>query len=524
MKKLIAAIAAIALTSGAFAQSLEEGIKMYNYERYSTARTQLEAQAGSNALANYYVGLSQLGLDDVEGAKATFSKYPEDPANRSGMARVAFVQGNAAEGNKIAGEVANMAKKKVWEPLLYAADAITYTKGGDYQQAVNLYKKASETAPDDARVLIGMGDAFRKMSGGGGQSMSSYEKAVEKNPGNSLGYSKIGSLWYSARNYELALESFNKAKDADPTNPLPYGELADAYYRSGNLKKAKENIEKFRELSDKSQDVERRYLDILYLAGYCEEGLRQAEELMKGSNVGAGVYGEYAYLHLRCGDSVKALDNVRIYFSKQKPEKIGAADYSKYGQILMKNKSLDSAEIYFAKSMEMDTTADRVTNMREIADAFRAAKEFEKSALWYGKLVRSQEKARVTDYFWWGYYNYANGYNLDTAVMAFRLQEENYPDEVTGPYWRGRTAAAIDSNAKTGLAAPHYEKWLSYMQPDWYSKKKNDLSNAYQYLITYYYNSNDKANLKKYLDEMEKLDPENSFVKQMKELEKSMKS
>src|ERR1044072_6091115 len=118
MKKLVVIIATMALTTSVNAQS-PEGIKMYKYERYQSAMNALQGDAGSNAMANYYVGLSQIGLGNLDAAKATFSKYTDDAANMAGMARVAFEQGKVAEGTQIATNVANMAKKKQWEPLRY---------------------------------------------------------------------------------------------------------------------------------------------------------------------------------------------------------------------------------------------------------------------------------------------------------------------------------------------------------------------------------------------------------------------
>src|SRR5687768_153263 len=89
-------ILAVFLSFGAGAQSLEEGIKMVKYERYTSAEKILQPLAASNPTANYYHGLAQLGLQNKEGARATFSKYPDDPANMAGMARIAFLDKNIA--------------------------------------------------------------------------------------------------------------------------------------------------------------------------------------------------------------------------------------------------------------------------------------------------------------------------------------------------------------------------------------------------------------------------------------------
>ena len=111
MKKLVVIIAAMAFATGVYAQS-PEGLKMYKYERYQSAISALQGDAASNAMANYYVGLSQLGLGNLDAAKTTFAKFPDNVANMAGMARVNFEQGKVAEGTQIATAVANMAKKK----------------------------------------------------------------------------------------------------------------------------------------------------------------------------------------------------------------------------------------------------------------------------------------------------------------------------------------------------------------------------------------------------------------------------
>ena len=109
---------------------------------------------------------------------------------------------------KAASELAGKAKKKEWEQLKYAADAVTYTSGGDAQQAVNWYKAALANY-DNLDVRISLADAYLKLaSGGGGEAMSNYEKVVEKDPKNSLAFSRIGKLWYDAKYYKLALENW----------------------------------------------------------------------------------------------------------------------------------------------------------------------------------------------------------------------------------------------------------------------------------------------------------------------------
>jgi tetratricopeptide (TPR) repeat protein len=527
MKKLFV-VAALAFALNAQAQSPDEGIKMYNYERYEAAHKALEAQAGADPKANYYLGLAQIGEGNLEAAKATFSKYPEDAANKAGLARVAFEQKNATQGNVLAVAVAGMAKKKNWEPLLHAADAITYTEGGDYMQAIAWYKKALENAPDNESLLIGLGDAYRQLARTGkisssGEAMTAYEKAAGKNPNNSLAFSRIGKLWYDARNYPLALESYEKAKNADPSNPLPYRDLANAYHRSGNYEKAKQNIEKYRELSDKNMAVELQYLDILYLAKDYKTASERAKDLLNANPGNPRIHGLYGSALYELGDTTRrkeALDEFGVFINKYDKAKIRPQDYILYGRMNLSNGLTDEANKYFNMGVESDTSKDKSETYRTIAEAFKSSKDYPKSAEWYEKLVSTYPESPAVDYFWRGaMFYYSKDYpNAEKAFMAF---ENKYPDQPSATYWRGRTAAAQDEEGKTGGAVEHYNKWLEKVGPSY--DKKADLMQAYQYLALYYYNKSDKTNMKKYLDEIEKIEPGNAFLKQLRDLEKTMK-
>src|SRR3954471_8148063 len=101
-KSIVMIAAATVLSFGAKAQSLEEGIKMVKYERFESAKRILAPMAGSNATANYYLGLAEIGLENYDAANADFAKYPTDLANVAGTARVAFAKGSAAEGQRLA--------------------------------------------------------------------------------------------------------------------------------------------------------------------------------------------------------------------------------------------------------------------------------------------------------------------------------------------------------------------------------------------------------------------------------------
>ena len=49
-------------------------------------------------------------------------------------------------------------------------------------------------------------------------------------------------------------------------------------------------------------------------------------------------------------------------------------------------------------------------------------------------------------------------------------------------------------------------------------EKKSDLMYAYQYLALYYYNQGNSEKTKFYMDKIEGIEPNNSFLKQLKDI------
>jgi hypothetical protein len=522
MKKIILIVAA-AITTGAYAQqaSLETGIKMYKYHKFGSAREILAPLADKDPLANYYLGLAYLDAGDAQKANTIFLKYPEDPANISGTARAAFASGDKARAMQIAKDLAAKAKKKEWIPSRYAADALAYSDGGDPQLAKTWYTDAL-TKTDDADLHIGLGDTYRKIPGGGGEAMNNYEHVTDKDPKNSLAFSRIGDLWYEARNYPSALESYAKAKSADSTNPLPYKALANAYTRSGKYQVALHKIKRYLELSDKTTEDKINYLEALYRAQSSCDAAKYASELMTaGPLTGEDkvkVIGVLGYSQADCGDSVEALKNLRMYFSLQNPVYIKSGDYIQLGKLYLKLNLLDSADLFFKSGIKRDTARNKSDSYRMIAEAFKTKKDYCRSADWYNTMITADPATQATDYAWGGImYYYCKDYGK--AMTAFNSFAVKYPELPQPYYWQGRTAAAVDSQAATGGAIEYYKKWFDKVGPNY--EKKAELKGAYEYVLYYYFNKKDKENMVVYKEKIRAIDPANRTLKEIEEAEKA---
>ena len=521
MKKIMIIFAALVFTISANAQSTaEDGIKMYNYGKMQSAQGILAPLTATNALANYYLGLTYLAQGDAAKANNTFVKYPDDPANISGMARVAFVSKDVAKGMQIVKELAAKSKKKEWIQEKYAADAITYTTGGDYQQAIAWYKDAL-TKSDDADAHIGLGDAFRKIPGGGGDAMNNYEHVTEKDAKNSLGYSRIGDLWYEAKNYQSAVDNYNKAKDADNTNPLPYKALGNAYQHSGKYELALQNAQQYYNSSDKSLADKIWLTEITFLAKKACDAVKLAKELMDQpmpDTTKTELYGILGFSLAECGDSVEAIRNMRIWLQRRDPKKILPGDYVLIGKLFLKMDMLDSAVAYYNKGIMGDTAQNKTDIYRQIAEAYKTKKSYCISGDWYNNLIKANPATQPADYAWRGImYWYCKDYSK--AMDAFNDFAAKYPDQPTAMFWQGRTGAAIDSEATKGNGVEYFLKWLDKVGPNYENKK--DLKGAYAYLLYYYYNTKDMDKVKEFKEKIRSIDPADRSLKDLEEMEKA---
>lgn len=507
---------------GVQAQSLKEGIQFYNYQRYESAKNILTPLSATDAAANYYLGLCELANENVAGAKSIFEKYPEDYANNAGLARVYFLEKKPIEAQALLTKVASKARKKDQLPLQYAADAIIQTEGGDPNIAIEWYKKAMEVQKT-GDLHLGIGDAYRKIQGGGGNAMTNYEYAEVMEGYSSMANYKMGNLWYAAKNYEKALEKYQAASSADSKNPLPYKALADAYYRVKKFKLSKENIEKYLELSDKTTDDQIQYANTLYLAKEYDNAISKMKELISKGIEKPYMYRVIGFSQLELKDYTNAKMNMDKFFSKQDAAKLIPQDHINYGKLLLKDSlTAMNANASFEKGIRLDTSADKSAIYREIAEACKEAQDYASAGLWYKKITELNGAGLESLDFWWSgvMYYYAKDYaNAEIMLTAFT---ERNATEPSGFYWLARnTAKWKDKDYQNGAAYDVYLKWLSLVNDD--PSKKTELISAYTYTSFIAYARNNKADTEIFVNKLLALDPADKNGLQLKAAIPAMK-
>lgn len=278
-KSLIVALLCAA-SSGVMAQSVEDGLKDLYYQKYQSARQNLEkaiAAKPTDDKAYYYLGIAQLGEDDVAGAAATFQKglqaVPTSALLQAGMGRIDLLKGNAAAAKTKFDGASTATQGRDGDVARAIADANSEIKGGDRAYALTVMeklmnnegRKKKEAYTPTAADYIELGDAYRYLGGeNGGKAISSYEKALELDPKNAEAVTKEGLVNYNARLKKDAVADFARAAELDPNYGPAYYELFNFYITPKKDQLSWDNaatyLEKYMAVADPADKTKTQYL------------------------------------------------------------------------------------------------------------------------------------------------------------------------------------------------------------------------------------------------------------------------
>jgi len=91
-----------------------------------------------------------------------------------------------------------------------------HTKG-QYEEAINEYRKIIEISEPDSDLYVNLGAAYQALNDNK-QAIAAYEKAVNINESNSTAYYYLGTAYFQEEQYEKALKTYQKALAIDPKN------------------------------------------------------------------------------------------------------------------------------------------------------------------------------------------------------------------------------------------------------------------------------------------------------------------
>jgi len=215
-----------------------------------------------------------------------------------------------------------------------------------------------------------------------------------------------------------------------------------------------------------------------------------------------------AYSYFETEQFDKAQTAIQDYFKSAPANKLIASDYEYQGKILAKADKNDEALASFTRALELDSTRADLRN--NIAQIYVKQNNFPKAISLYREKMK-RGKPTNTDYYYLGsLYDQAKNYRAADSLYA--IITTNNPTYAQAHLWRARANANLDPETKTGLAKPHYDKFIELAGTD-KEKNKAGLVEANSYLGYYYYVKKDNAKATAHWKEVRALEPNNAQAK-----------
>ena len=503
MKKIGLFASLILMGNILFAQSISDGLKFFNYDRWQSAEgvfQKILASDPNNIEAAYWLGQTYLQDQDiVDTVKAktlyqkTLQANPNSPLIMVGIGQVELREGNKADARNRFETAINLTKKKELPGILTAVGrANVEAKNGDILYGIDKLKQAADKDKKNVDIYNLIGEGYWKLNDGS-NATSNYQTALSIDPHDARAEWMIGRI-YETQGYgqeTIYMKHYLDAINEDP-NFAPVYYWLYAYYYNRDVNVAAEYLNKYIAVADPSSKNCYAQASLMLVSKKYPETVTQADACIAsaGGNAYPNLYGLKGYAYDKMGDSLKAKEAFEQYFAKVNPDNIGSKDYATYGKILLKFPGQEAlAESNIDKAIAIDTImAEKIKFVKDVAQSFVDSKNYVEAGKWYGKVLGIDTAYGPTDLFYAGYNDYRGG-NYVTADSVFKLYQQKYPNDVYGWYLGGRSLEGIDTSGALGLAKPDYEKVIAIGDTTKdVASIKDKLIPALRYMVAYYYN------------------------------------
>jgi predicted Zn-dependent protease len=505
---LLTAVTLGAAATAATAQDIAAAQKAIELERYNEARGML--RSASSPEANYELGRLYQMRDLDDSAAIYFNKAAgPTPFGQVAAGRAALVKGQNDAAATSFDAAAKATKNKDAKVLTMIAQAYGESDVKNIDKALT-YVNAAQTAnkgKDEPTLMVARGEIYLHSDQGGGEAMTSFDRATMANPNYAQAYYKKGELNVRSRNAQEAITNLEKAIQLEPKYAPAYKELAEMYYYAQQYPKALSTFEQYRGVAERSTNTDAEYASFLYLTKKFPEALTEVNNVLAKEPNNVTMNRLKAYTLYETGDYAGAATAMENYLRTAPAEKIIADDYAYQSRILGKTNKAQESLVAINKAIELAPASKKADFEAEKTKIQLMNKDYS------GALGALQEKAKTGDLA--DQYRlaaaYASAKQYPRADSVFNIINTAKADYVPAYIARAKVNAAMDPDASKGSAKPYYEKYIELGSAD-PAKYKAGLVESYDYLGAYYAQKNDKASAKTNFEKALAIDPADDFA------------
>ena len=487
-------------TNLTFAQSVQDGINFVDSQKYAKAKqnfTDLINQNPKDASNFFYLGNIYLTQFDpnFKEAQDSFNKGlaldPKSYLNKIGLASVKLGKGDRSAIAEIQ-QIVKDSKEKDAEVLFRAGEALTlFEKNNSPDLAITYLNKAIEKAQKNgvpAHYYYSLGDAYR-LKKDPGNAMSAYDKAEVVAKNKASVYTRKGTLWIAAQQWQQAKQNIDKAIAVDPTYAPAYKALAGFNIKYQKNAEATQNLINYTKYADEDPYTQ---LEIAKLY-FTNEDYANAKTTLNAvfDKVNDPIkYKLRAYILYGEGDYIGAKQNMDLFISQADKSRVQPSDEGLQGLIAA---GMAKGEKDAAKKAQLDAIAQQ-----KIAIA-KAAKD--ETLKWDEELAKVKgginsasveqgptspaiealkkkiaENPSDTDSLYKLATEYQNVQNWNGAILTWGKMISALPEWAPAYYSQGYAYQQAKNN---DMAKASYEKFISLVKPAEIEANKPSLGYAY---------------------------------------------
>lgn len=527
VKKIAFGAAVVFFTNFAFAQTVQDGINSIDSDKFAQAKTNFTNMIASAPTAEnyFYLGNTFLKQSEPDFASATdnFNKGlaadKKSYLNQIGLAAVKLGKGDknaVAEIQKIVTD----SREKDAEVLFRAAEALTlFEKNNSPDLAIQFLNKAIERAERKgvpAYYYYTLGDAYR-LKRIPGDAMSAYDKALPLAKNKASVYTRIGTLWMAAQQWQQAKTSIEKAIATDPSYAPAYKAMAAYDIRYQQNAKATQDLINYTKYADEDPYTQLE-ISKLYFTNEDYANSKQVLDKIFDKINDPIKFKLRAYQAYADGNYAEAKQNLDSFTSKAEQTRLLPADQGLQGLIAagLAKTEKDAAKkaalmaeaqqkIAIAKSAK-DETMKWDMELAKIAGG--GASQADVDAGPTNPTIEGLKKqvaanAQDTDALFKLATAYQDAKNWNGAIATWQKMSTILPDWAPAYYSLGYSYQQGGNNDAAKIA---YEKYISTVKPAEVEANKQTLAYAY-FAVAYLSKDSDAAKAKDYVAKSVQLDP-----------------
>ncbi|MCJ8153575.1 hypothetical protein MKJ01_07335 [Chryseobacterium sp. SSA4.19] len=528
VKKIAFGAAVLFFTNLTIAQTVQDGINSMDSDKFAQAKTNFTNMIASAPTAEnyFYLGNTYLkqGEPDFAAATESFNKGlaadGKSYLNKIGLAAVKLGKGDKSAVAEIQ-KIVSDSREKDAEVLFRAAEALTlFEKNNSPDLAIQFLNKAIERAQRKevpAHYYYTLGDAYR-LKRMPGDAMTAYDKALPLAKNKASVYTRIGTLWMAAQQWQQAKTSIDKAIATDPSYAPAYKALAAYDIRYQQNAKATQDLINYTKYADEDPYTQ---LEIakLYFTNEDYANSKQVLDKIFDKINDPIKFKLRAYQLYADGKYTEAKQSMDSFISQADKTRIQAADQGLQGLIAA---GLAKTETDAAKKTALMTESQQKVGIAKAAkdETMKWDMELAKIAGGGGASQSSVDagptnptiealkqkvaaNAEDSDSLFKLATAYQDAKNWNGAIMTWQKMTALLPDWAPGHYSLGYSYQQAGNNEAAKIA---YEKYISTVKPAEQEANKQTLAYAY-FAVAYMSKDNDLAKAKDYVAKSVQLDP-----------------